>query len=483
MQHQNMHAEQEEMQQDPFPETTEAMEVIPLIDSLLTSAERSAASPTATDHDTQIREKDAEIQFLKSTNSGLLAEIKELQEYVNYCNLAHLDLQKSYTKLQVEAEKDNSNLSSKINVMRLKIDELSVSKGKFIQHHKNSRKPYHELGHAQKSAVHKDLRDNLVPELDTALKKRKLCVDSVVLAHTEGEQSSVKIDIRPKRTFNQLTPIELETVSAMSDTNSLYRTSHAAYASKRRLINDLPPLSHVKQYDESLKEKLPKITVAPGRAGGFTPIREEVKEQLEYLNRKGDLDLTEPVYVKTGIDATKMTNRDSACVYSVESISSKTVIGLVGAVKGGDSADDMEQCGKPYFHQLKELDVSPVVETNAGAIKVELRGGGDLSNIYSQLGLCNATSKHPCPICTLPKTDFYATAYDPDLVKKCNGRYYGRTRANISNEAIKAKPGNGVKRLPQCPLPRDPNKLMVEWLVYCVLHADMRLAGKYNEME
>ena len=475
------------MQPETSPQTTEEMEFIPNVESLLSPAARSSTSPSSTDHENLIQEKDAEILFLKRTNDGLHDEIQALQDYANLCNSAHLelvkvygDLQKSNAKMQMDAEKDNSNLSCTINEMRLKLDELSASKGKFIQHQEKSRKPYHKLCPAQKSAVHKDLRENLVPDLDTALKKRKLYVDSVILAHTEGEQSSVKIDIRPKRTFSQLSPIELETVAAMSDSNSIYRTSHAAYASKRRLIKDLPPLSHLKSYDESLKETLPKITVAPGRAGGFTPIRTEVKKQIEYLDRKGDLDLNEPVYVKTGIDATKMTNQDSACIYTVESISSKTEIGLVGAVKGGDSADDMEQCGKPYFEQLKELDINPLVETNAGVVKVELRGGGDLSNLYAQLGLCKATSKHPCPICVLPKDSFYATAFDPQLVQKCNGRQYGRTRANISNEAIKSKPGYSVKRLPQCPLPRDPNKLIIEWVIYCVLHADMRLAGKNN---
>ena len=264
----------------------------------------------------------------------------------------------------------------------------------------------------------------------------------------------------------------------MSDTNSIYRTSHAAYASKRRLIKDLPPLTHLKLYDESLKAKLPPITVAPGRPGGFTPIRTEVKTQIEFLDRKGDLDQEKPVYVKCGIDATKMTNKDNCYVYSIETISSKTEIGLVGAVKGGDSADDMEKCGTSYFEELKELDVNPLVETNVGAVKVELRGGGDLSNLYAQLGLCKATSKYCCPICVLPKDRFYATAFDPNLVAGCNGRTYGRTRANISNEAIKSKPDFSVKRLPQCPLPRDPNQLIVKWVVYCVLHADLRLAGK-----
>ena len=128
----------------------------------------------------------------------------------------------------------------------------------------------------------------------------------------------------------------------------------------------------MKSYDESLKAKLPTISVAPGRAGGFTPIRAEVKEQIEYLDRKGELDLKEPVYVKCGIDATKMTNKDNSCVYSVETISSKTEIGLVGAVKGGDSADDMEKCGTPYFEMLKELDVNLLVETELGAVKVKL---------------------------------------------------------------------------------------------------------------
>ena len=464
---------------------TETIEINPDLESSITPPSTESTPATTTVPNLLLLEKDAEILFLKRTNEGLMSEIEELQAYAQFCNanLSELhrvnsDLQKSYQRFQLDAVKDSSNFSSQINELQLKLNDLTSSTGNFAQHQAKSRKPYHDLCPAQKSAVHKDLRENLVPELDTALKKRNLRIEQVVLAHTEGEKSAVKIDVRPKRTYNELSPIELETVAAMSDTNSIYRTSHAAYASKRRLIKDLPPLTHLKLYDESLKAKLPPITVAPGRPGGFTPIRTEVKTQIEFLDRKGDLDQEEPVYVKCGIDATKMTNKDNCCVYSIETISSKTEIGLVGAVKGGDSADDMEKCGTSYFEELKELDVNPLVETNVGAVKVELRGGGDLSNLYAQLGLCKATSKYCCPICVLPKDRFYATAFDPNLVAGCNGRTYGRTRANISNEAIKSKPDFSVKRLPQCPLPRDPNQLIVKWVVYCVLHADLRLAGK-----
>ena len=413
-----------------------------------------------------------------------MAEIKELQDYALYCDSSHIelskthcDLQKAYNKLQIVAEKDSSNLHSKLNEMNLKLNEMSASRGKFVQNQEKSRKAYHDLCPSQKSVVHKDVRENLVPELDLAFKKRKLEVSQVVLRDSEGNNSTVKIDTQPKHTFDKLSPAELETVSAMSDLKSIYRTSHAAYAANRRLIKDLPPLAHLKQHDEALIAKMPPITQAPGRAGGFIPIRTEIKSQIEYLGRKGCLDLEEPVVVKCGIDATKMTHSETACVYSVETVSSATEIGLIGAVKGGDSATDMEECGQPYFEQLKELDKNPSIDTDLGPVDVKLRGGGDLSNIYAQLGLCKATSRYCCPICVLPKTRFHEAGFDPLLVQACNGRGLGRTRANIMNEAKLSKPGFSVKELPKCPLPRDPNTLIIEWIVFCVLHADLRIAG------
>ena len=479
--------EEEEEEEAPEIQTVDsAVEIIPDLGLFsnatpsITSSSTPASPATSAEQEAIIREKDAEILFLNRTNQGLLAEIAELQDYAHNCNSAlidlnkeHSDLQKLYGKLQLDAEKDSSNLTSKLN-------ELTASRGKFVQNQAKSRKPYHDLCPAQKSVVHRDVREILIPELDSAFKKRKLNVSQVVLVNSEGQSSTVKIDATPKHTFSQLTPAELETVSAISDLKSIHRTSHASYAANRQLIKDLPPLAHLKQHDEALKAKMPPIAVAPGRAGGFTPIRMEVQAQLEYLGRKGDLDLAETVHVKCGIDATKLTHNDNACVYSIETISSATEIGLIGAVKGGDGASDMEQCGTLFFQQLKDLDAKPSIKTNLGDVEIKLRGGGDLANLYAQLGLCKATSRFCCPICVLPKEDFHKAAFDPRLVEACNGRGLGRTRANIMNEAVKSKPGYSVKRLPQCPLPRDPNTLIIEWFVFCVLHADCRIGGKIS---
>ena len=95
-----------------------------------------------------------------------------------------------------------------------------------------------------------------------------------------------------------------------------------------------------------------------------------------YLNQKGDFD-PETVILKTSIDATRMTNRDSACVYVLQTISKKTEISVVGAVKGGDSGADMDLSAGPYFEQLKDLDMNPWIETSFGVVKVQLRGGGE----------------------------------------------------------------------------------------------------------
>ena len=231
-----------ELRNDP---PTESVQIDPPSTEITLAKVPTPATPPHSD--SLLREKEAEILFLKRTNEGILAETKQLQAYATFCNanLSELhrtnsDLQNSYQRFQLDAEKDSSNFSSKINELQQKLNELTTSTGNFVQHQAKSRKPYHDLCPAQKSVVHKDLRENLVPELDTALKKRKLRIDKVVFADTEGKRSAIKIDGRPKHTYNELSPIELETVAAVSDTNSIYRTSHAAYASKRRLIKDLP---------------------------------------------------------------------------------------------------------------------------------------------------------------------------------------------------------------------------------------------------
>lgn len=223
--------------------------------------------------------------------------------------------------------------------------------------------------------------------------------------------------------------------------------------------------------------QLPKIIETPIRSGGFIPIRAELKLQLEHLDCMGNLDQTETVHVKVGVDGTRLTHNNSVCIYTVESISTATDIGLVGAVKGGDGRDDMAQCGAPFFQQLEEIDKNPVIQTDIGDIPIELRGGGDLCNLYTQLVLSAATAKYCCPLCICPKGMFWATAINPALLHDCNSHGLGQTRGNIMNEAIRSKPAFSVKNMPQTPLPRDPNTLIIKWMLLCTLHMDMRICG------
>ena len=411
---------------------------------------QSTSSESNTSHEDQLREKDVEIGFLKSTNQGLMAEIHDLEAYLQYLHTSHGELMKahkllqaSYSKFQLTTDKDSDELNSRLNHMQQKVEELAQSNEKFLL--TKVKKPYHDLSAAQKAVVQRQVRETVTPKIDELLEDRKLTVSQLVLEDVEGKNPSVKINTKPHRTFDQLTDAERKTVAELSDTNAIYRTSNAAYAAKRRIIKDLPPLTHLQIHNENVTSSLPPISQAPGREGGFLPIRVELKQQIEHLDKLGKLDPTETVYVKYGLDSTRLTHNDTCCIYSAETISESTEIGLVGAVDGGDSHGDMETAAPPFFEQIKELDQNPIIQTDIGDVKVELRGGGDLCNVYQQLGLCNATSKHNCPCCVLPKADFWKTADNEELLTACNGPELGRTRSNIMNDAKQTKSAFSVK--------------------------------------
>ena len=459
-------------------------------DKFISASESDESAPTASNNcqqsnsllESQLRGKNDEINFLKSTNQGLLADMKELEEYVHHIHAAHEELMKahktlqgSYSKLHLHSEKETDGLQAKLTEMQQKVEELVASNAKFLN--SKARKSYHELGSTQKAVVHRQVRETIGPEIDQLMETRQLTAAQVVLEYVNGQKAAIKINMKPLRTFDELTDVERETVAVMSDSNSLHRTSNAAYAAKRRIIKDLPPLSHLKQYHQLIMSQLPKIIVAPIRSGGFLPIRAELKLQLEHLDCMGNLDQTETVHVKVGVDGTRLTHNNSVCIYTVESISTATDIGLVGAVKGGDGRDDMAQCGAPFFQQLEEIDKNPVIQTDIGDIPIELRGGGDLCNLYTQLVLSAATAKYCCPLCICPKGMFWATAINPALLHDCNSHGLGQTRGNIMNEAIRSKPAFSVKNMPQTPLPRDPNTLIIKWMLLCTLHMDMRICG------
>ena len=118
-----------------------------------------------------------------------------------------------------------------------------------------------------------------------------------------------------------------------------------SYASLRRIVPDLPFFTHVKQHYESIIAQLPPLEDAPVKSGAFLSIREEIRRQLEHGHKMGATIVNEDgkVLVKLGVDAAKLTHYESVCVYSLESIfSGSSEIGLIGAVLGSDSYQDME---------------------------------------------------------------------------------------------------------------------------------------------
>ena len=238
---------------------------------------QSTSSESNTSHEDQLREKDVEIGFLKSTNQGLMAEIHDLEAYLQYLHTSHGELMKahkllqaSYSKFQLTTDKDSDELNSRLNHMQQKVEELAQSNGKFLL--TKAKKPYHDLSAAQKAVVQRQVRETVAPKIDELLEDRKLTVSQLVLEDVEGKNPSVKINTKPHRTFDQLTDAERKTVAELSDTNAIYRTSNAAYAAKRRIIKDLPPLTHLQIHNENVTSSLPPISQAPGREGGFLPI-------------------------------------------------------------------------------------------------------------------------------------------------------------------------------------------------------------------
>ena len=428
----------------------------------------------------RIRELEEQSLFWQRTSQGLESEISEMMETINQNRIAHSELvkaheslRKDYERLQKTAAKESQSLETRLKETQQKLKQLPITK--FF----SARKPYHDLKSAQRAVVNRQIRETFQPEIDHCLKKRKLALGQVVLEHSEGENPSIRINAHSPHTYEQLTKAEMDKVALISDAKSIHQTSHSSYAAMRRIIPELPPFTHIKSYDDSIIASLPPLLDAPEKPGAFFSLRHEIRSQIEFLYKKGGLNTEEPVYVKAGIDATKLTSATSVCVYSIETISDETEIGLVGAVLGGDSYEDMQLTSQPFITQLKDIAKDPNIETDIGIIQVTLRLGGDLCNVLELLGLCKASSRNPCPLCVIGKDQFASAATNPCVVAACNDARLGRNRANIMNEAIQSKPRFGVKRLPITPLPLQPDTLIATLILICLLHARMRLSGKY----
>ena len=154
------------------------------------------------------------------------------------------------------------------------------------------------------------------PTIDRFVKKRKLSANHLVLDDDSGAQNGVRINFKSRHTYEQLTPGERETVAIMADQKSINRTSNESYLSFRRVIPELPPLLHLKKYDQEVCASLVQPEAAPGREGGFVNLRAEAVAITEFLHDIGQLNLNEDVFLKPANDALKLTNSKSLCVYT-----------------------------------------------------------------------------------------------------------------------------------------------------------------------
>ena len=425
----------------------------------------------------KVEELESRVLFLQQSMRGLEEEVTELRQILFDNASICEELRRTHSALQKEGNKQTKAYQSELTLMEDKLKKLSEQTTKFKL--AKARKPYHQLASAQQKRVRREVREIIAPELNNYFNERSLTCGRLVLDDVDGERESVQVHVTPHHKYSELTPIERQTVQRFSNSKSINFVSDESYAAFRRLNSEIPPLSHLKQYDRDIIDQLPALEDAPGRTGAFLPIQFALGQQMEYLVNKGDLAVGEEVAVKIGIDGTKLTNKDQLCVYTAATIT-KTAsdIGVVGCVSGGDSSVDMDACAAPFFKNLKELALNPSIITSVGEFPARILCGGDMCNILAQYGLAAASSNHPCPVCIVPKTLFSKIFFQPDLLRDCNNGVFARTRGNILAEAAKSNRSFGVKRPPLSPLPLDLEAPLISVILYCSLHGVLRIVSK-----
>ena len=431
-----------------------------------------------------ISSKDADILFLRRTNNGLTAENNELigklsQQQKSYedLNKDHTLLKATYEKLKRSSAKEEAALQSKLEAVQIELNEIKGTSEDFSE--PPCKKAYYKLQSTQRAAVNKLIRGKFGPKIDRFMKKRKISASYLVFNDNEGMRNDIRINFKTPHIFENLTRAERERQEMMSEAKAISPTANNLYSAFRRIIPDLPPLRHLKKHDDIVFASLPQLQAAPGRQGGFINMRNEAIALVEFLHDMGQLNLEEEVYLKPAADALKLTNTTALCIHSIQAISRGSEIGIVGAVSGGDSYEDLKECGGAFFKDLKDLATNPVLKTKVGEIPFLIRIGGDLVFLLELLGLSKATSNYPCAVCNLQKARFWETPYNPLLLQACNNHVGGRTRASIMNEAIKAPNDRhfSVKHMPLCQYPLNPNGLIIDAIVFCELHMRIRLCG------
>ena len=414
---------------------------------------------------------------------ALEKQTHDLQNAFDELRTNYNDLVSRYKSLKADADRDFNGASKTIATQGQKIADLSSRSN--IELSQRPQKPYHSLSISQKGKVNKQIKDKFGPKLNKFLQKRKLEFSSLTLEDADDNQKNVEVRGHKRRKFDELKSVEMSALSQISDQKVVSRLSAKDYARIRSLCSSLPPSTHIKSYEESVAPNLPKVEQAPNfKEGGFCDLVEERNTQIEHLESIDVIHENKVIYVKPGIDATRMTHQNSACVYTLTTLTRDGWdIGAVGLVSGGDHYGDMKDAAKSYFAGVKSIAENNEVTVRGKKVKTQVVIGGDMSNTLELYGLSNATSTYPCMYCNVPKSMFLAICKDPEMWVKCNKTGYesanglARSRAQIINEATKSKPGYGVKGYPLCPLPLNPHWALIYVLLICFLHLRLRVTG------
>ena len=372
------------------------------------------------------------------------------------------------------ASKENKELQSRLQQMDAKLQKLTSQGHAFLE--PQVRKSFHDLGPSQRTKVKRKIKEDIFPCLNEYLKKRKLEVGQLSLKDADDDEQNVLVSAHAPHKFEDLTNAERKIVASISDARILTRQSETSYRALRQLHPALPPFAHIHQHDQLVAETAPEIIIAPGREGGFLKLREEVAKQATFLAETNSLDPLEPIWVKVGVDSTKISHNQSVCVYTLSVITCKgSTIGIVGATAGGDSHEDMQLCGPPFFEQLTNFEENPFIETAAGQHRMTLVLGGDMCNLLEMFGLKKACSGHPCIYCVIPKQKFGAV-YDNFSLANAGKTHLLRSRGQIIID-VRGPKAFSSKAIPVSPLPIDPREPLIYLVLFCILHMRMRLAG------
>ena len=161
--------------------------------------------------------------FLEQSNRGLEDEIMELRQTLLYNQQIHEQVNSLYSNLQKSAEQQRREYEEKLRKLEADLQTATEQQGKFLP--AQVRKPFNELGPAQKTNVKRKIKDTFTPELDSYLKQRKLQVDQIVLKGAEGAENKITINSQAQNTYENLTRAECETLRNISDDKAIYRTS------------------------------------------------------------------------------------------------------------------------------------------------------------------------------------------------------------------------------------------------------------------